>query len=116
MDIVKSIKQRKSTRTYTTESIKSSDRDKLTEFINEHKVGLFGDSVDFVLIEKSESEVPMKLPYGLIQNNKSYIFGSTVQTAMARVNYGYMLEKIVLKATELGMGTCWVGKIGRAHV
>jgi len=115
MDIVKTIQQRKSTRTYTTESIKPSDKEQLVEFINAHKTGLPGESVDFVLIEKSESEVPMKLPYGLIRNNKSYIFGATGATALARVNYGYMLEQIVLKATELNMGTCWVGMFDRDY-
>jgi len=115
MDIVKAIQQRKSTRTYTTESIKPSDREQLVEFINAHKTELPGESVDFVLIEISESEVPMKLPYGLIRNNKSYIFGATGTTALARVNYGYMLEQIVLKATELNMGTCWVGMFDRDY-
>ena len=115
MDIIKSIQQRKSCRTFTTESLKPSDSKQLEEFISSNNKGINGDSVNFVLFEKSESDVPMKIPYGLIRNNKTYIFGKTNSTPLARTNYGYLLEKIVLKATELELGTCWVGMFDREY-
>lgn len=115
MDIIHSIRQRKSCRTFTTESLKPSDKKNLSEFLNANKIGLNGEVINFILFEKSDSEVPMKIPYGLIRNNKSYIFGKTNSTPLSRTNYGYLLEKIVLKSTELKLGTCWVGMFDKEY-
>ncbi len=115
MDIIKSIQHRRSARTYNSESLKPSDSMILEEFINTNKTGINGESIDFVLFEKSVSKTPMKIPYGLIRNNKTYIFGKTNPTAISRTNYGYLLEKIVLKATELKLGTCWVGMFDKEY-
>ena len=115
MDIIKSIQQRKSCRTFTTESLKTSDSKQLEEFISSNNEGINGESINFILLEKSESDVPMKIPYGLTRNNKTYIFGKTNYTPLARTNYGYLLEKIVLEATELKLGTCWVGMFDREY-
>jgi len=115
MDIVNSIQQRRSCRTFTDESLNTSDRNELQGFIDSHKTGINGESIDFLLVEKNETEVPMKIPYGLIRGNKTYILGKTNPTALAKTNYGYMLEKIVLKATEMKLGTCWVGLFDKEY-
>ena len=115
MELIDSIKQRKSCRTYTTESLKTSDRMQIEKIITSIKTGINGETVHFNLFEKKETEEPMKIPYGLIRNNKTYIFGATHPTAISRTNYGYLLEKIVLKATELELGTCWVGLFDKEY-
>jgi len=115
MDILNSIQQRRSCRTYTDEGLKSSDHKELQQFIDSHKTGINGESIDFIIIEKNDTEVPMKIPYGLITGNKTYILGKTLTTPLARTNYGYMLEKIVLKATEMKLGTCWVGLFDKEY-
>jgi len=115
MDIIKSIQHRKSSRTFTTESLRHLERKKLEEFISSNNKGINGESIDFILLEKTDTDVPMKIPYGLIRNNKTYIFGKTNPTSLSRTNYGYLLEKIVLKATELKLGTCWVGMFDREY-
>lgn len=51
----------------------------------------------------------MKLAYGAIKGNNTYLLGITKDDHSARLNYGYIMEKLVLKATELGLSTCWVG-------
>jgi len=115
MDIINSIQQRRSCRTYTDESLRPSDHQELQQFIDNNKTGINGESIDFTIIEKNETEVPMKIPYGLITGNKTYILGKTRTTPIARTNYGYVLEKIVLKATEMKLGTCWVGLFDREY-
>ncbi|MDD3320697.1 MAG: nitroreductase family protein [Paludibacter sp.] len=115
MDIINSIVQRKSCRTFSSESLKPSDKKQLEEFINTGKNGLNGETVDFILLEKSDTDVQMKIPYGLIRGNKTYIFGEIRSSPVSRINYGYLLEKIVLKATELHLGTCWVGMFDREY-
>lgn len=115
MDIINSIKQRRSCRTFTNESLNTSDREELQEFIDNHKIGINGVSIEFMLVEKNATEIPMKIPYGLIRGNKTYILGKTNPTPLAKTNYGYMLEKIVLKATEMNLGTCWVGLFDKEY-
>jgi hypothetical protein len=51
----------------------------------------------------------MKLDYGMIKGHNTYIMGVSQSTAASRVNYGYLLEKAVLKATEMNLATCWIG-------
>jgi nitroreductase len=115
MDVINSIKKRRSVRTFTTESLSGSDRKKLEEIITSNKMGINGETIDFVLFEKNDSEQPLKIPYGLIRNNKTYIFGKTNPSQISRTNYGYLLEKIVLKATGLKLGTCWVGLFDKEY-
>ena len=115
MDIINTIQQRRSCRTYTADSLKESDKIQLKDFLETNSKSLNGENVDFILLEKSNTDVQMKIPYGLIRGNKTYIFGKTHLTPMARVNYGYMLEKIVLKATDMKLGTCWVGMFDKEY-
>jgi hypothetical protein len=35
--------------------------------------------------------------------------GTAKSTTASRVNYGYLMEKVVLKATEMNLSTCWIG-------
>lgn len=115
MDIVNIIRKRKSSRTYNSLSLKESDRDDLQKHINTNKIGLLNQSVDFVIFEKEDTSIPLKIPYGLIKGNKTYIFGKTGKTRQSRINYGYQLEKIVLEATKLKLDTCWVGLFDREY-
>jgi len=74
--------------------------------------GLFGNAPRFVLIEMDElpRDVWKKLgTYGVIQNARLYLAGMIRPAPMATVDYGYCKEKLILKATELGLGTCWLG-------
>lgn len=109
MDIIKSIQQRKSCRTFTAEDIKPSDRTELEKFMANHRNGVNNESIDFLVFRKDDSEEKLKIPYGLIRGNKTYIFGKTHLSPISRTNYGYLLEHVVLKATDMGLGTCWVG-------
>jgi nitroreductase len=47
--------------------------------------------------------------YGLVQNPPHLLVGVLPQeSALARLDLGYVLEQIVLEATRAGLGTCWV--------
>jgi hypothetical protein len=45
----------------------------------------------------------------MIQGHNTYVLGRVKSSTDSRVNYGYLLEKVVLKATEMGISTCWIG-------
>jgi nitroreductase len=47
--------------------------------------------------------------YGLVQN-APYLLAGIVpeESETARIDLGYVLEQVVLEATRLGLGTCWI--------
>lgn len=47
--------------------------------------------------------------YGLVQNPPHLLVGVLPQeSALSRLDLGYVLEQIVLEATRAGLGTCWI--------
>ncbi|MDZ4059436.1 MAG: nitroreductase family protein [Bacteroidales bacterium] len=112
MNILDVIKKRTSTRTFTGEYLSAELKRVLGDFIDENGCGLLSDSdagEKIFLLEKGPQEKKMKLLYGAIQGNNSYLLGITKNDPFERVNYGYRMQKLVLKATEIGLGTCWIG-------
>ena len=47
--------------------------------------------------------------YGLLKNARHFLYGAAAPSPTYYLSYGYLLEHIVLRATELGLATCWVG-------
>ena len=103
------IKKRKSTRTYKPERLTPEHRKALEEFICQNNKGIGGEEINIIILEKAESEKQMKLAYGAIKGNHTYLLGVVKHNPETRLNYGYIMEKIVLKATELGVASCWIG-------
>jgi len=109
MDITEIIKSRYSCRTFIQTALKPADKENLESFIVENNKGLCDEAVNFKIIEKNDSDKQLKLNYGMIQGHNTYVLGVSKSTIDSRVNYGYLLEKVVLKATEMGISTCWIG-------
>ncbi len=47
--------------------------------------------------------------YGFISGARHFIVLATQPNDAAKVQGAYMLEQLVLKATEMGLSTCWIG-------
>ncbi len=47
--------------------------------------------------------------YGFIQDPAGFIIGASQDQPGSLEDFGYLAELIILKATELGIGTCWLG-------
>ena len=109
--IIELIKTRKSSRTYNEIEIESNILQKLNEFIlkinKESKSG-----ARFILssandVEKGKSK---KLgTYGVIKGANYFIVGISDEEVKNALEFGYLFEKIILFATELGLQTCWLG-------
>ena len=109
--VLSTIKQRKSTRTYEQKAISAEDRETLQADLN----ALSNDKFRFVWFErKSGSGLAERIDtYGVIKGAQVFIVGILNKDAVchidAAVQFGYDFEQIILKATELGFGTCWLG-------
>ena len=47
--------------------------------------------------------------YGMISGANFYLVGVTDKDEKNALEFGYLFEKIVLLATDLGLGSCWLG-------
>jgi nitroreductase len=87
-------------------------RTRLREVVAENRVGPLGNRVRIELIDVDKlatKEARSLGTYGVITGARLYLVGAIEDTVSARVDVGYCLEKIILEATRLGLGTCWMG-------
>ncbi len=113
-NILDVIKQRSSWRTYDRNSpISLEIISQLKEFINSKNiVGPFGNKARFELLKIPDNE-KNKInseygTYGFIKGAEYFLAGAIPKKKKALEDYGYIFEHIILKATELNIGTCWM--------
>lgn len=109
MNIIETIRQRKSCRTFNNDVLTQEHRIDIENYISKNNKTISGEIIDFKIIQKEDELKKMKLDYGIIKGHNTYVLGISKSTPYSRVNYGYLMEKIVLKATEIGISTCWIG-------
>jgi nitroreductase len=112
MTIIETIRTRKSCRTYSTRAMEPEKIDELGQFLASNKETPFGSKVHFHLIDFNELEIGelKKLTtYGVIKGARQFIVGAVEKQKMAMEDYGYCMERNILKASSMGLGTCWLG-------
>jgi nitroreductase len=109
MNIIDIIKARKSSRTYNGKMLTPADKKILEDSLGENNSLSGNASCDLRIIEKVNPVKKMELNYGTIRGHNTYLLGVSEKEPRARVNYGYMMEKVVLEATGIGISTCWIG-------
>lgn len=107
----KAIRARRSVRTYSEEPIGPGVLQQLNDACASVDAAPFGEAASFRVIERPfKKGEPVKLgDYGLQRNPRYFFVGTITPSPTARMGYGYLLEHLVLRATELGLGTCWMG-------
>ncbi len=106
------IRMRRSCRSYSDQIIEPSTLKALDAAISAPQAGPFGNAPRFVLLtlETLSHERWKKLgTYGVIKNAHLYLAGLIRPAPGAACDYGYCKERLILKATELGLGACWLG-------
>jgi hypothetical protein len=106
------IKNRKSVRTYEDRHLEPEVKQTLESFLKSNKTGPFGNTARFELIDLSgagQEELKQLASYGNIKGPKYFMAGVIKKAGSFVLDYGYLLEKNILAATSLGLGTCWVG-------
>jgi len=103
------IKERSSWRTYTGKTLKEKTLNELKDFIEEQNESPFEGEHRVEIININEIEDEKLATLGFVKDCPSYIIGAVLKDEYDSEHYGYVFEKIILKATELGLGTCWIG-------
>jgi len=106
------IRDRYSCRRYETKPIDSGKKDELEKILNKKHESPFNSEIRFQLISTKDDdsgELKGLGTYGTIKNPAGYIAGAVSDSDNAMVDFGYAMEKIILHATDLELGTCWLG-------
>jgi hypothetical protein len=110
--ITEIIPRRYSCRTYLEQPIAVEKRLAIENFLFSLRVGPLGASVRFKLLAASEqdrSSLKRLGTYGFIRRATGFIVGAVESSEKNLEDYGYLMESAILFATDLGLGTCWLG-------
>ena len=106
------IDRRYSCRTYLPAPIPGDTRRQLVDYMAAATVGALGSTARFGLIAASpgDRDALKRLgTYGFIKGATGFIVGAVGKAPKDHEDYGYLLEQVILYATGLGLGTCWLG-------
>jgi nitroreductase len=106
------IKQRFSCRSYFDKPIQETHRKALKDFLKTQQNGPLGTHARFELVTATQDDRQSLKglgTYGFIKNPTGFIIGALKQGAKNLEDYGYLFEHAILAATDIGLGTCWLG-------
>ncbi len=106
------IKRRYSCRTYLPTPIQEGKRQQLEDCLSSTRAGPFGAPARFLLLAatpKDRGALRGLGTYGFIRGASGFIVGMVQDGPRNLEDFGYCMEEIVLCATDLDLGTCWLG-------
>lgn len=106
------IRERFSCRRYLDKLIKAEKRQAMESFLSSSQTGPFGARARFelaVATEQDRKALKGLGTYGFIKGATGFIIGAVVKSPKNLEDYGYLMERIILFATDIGLGTCWLG-------
>jgi nitroreductase len=106
------IGRRFSCRTYDPKPIEPGLRDRLSELLEASTKGPLGTRARFKLVSAGDNDLTALKglgTYGFIKGARGFIIGAVDRGEHNMEDYGYLLERAVLFATDIGLGTCWLG-------
>ncbi|NVM17389.1 MAG: nitroreductase family protein [Candidatus Lokiarchaeota archaeon] len=114
--IIDIIKERTSWRTYTNKLLEDDTKEKILQILQlkDFKSPFSGNAekcrFELISVPEFDPEEKKKIgTYGIIKGAQEFIVGATEKADYYREDYGYLLEAMILSATDLGLGTCWLG-------
>jgi nitroreductase len=106
------IKQRFSCRSYLSQPVEERTRQRLVDYAAALQTGPFGAQMRFELVaarEKDQKALKNLGTYGFIKGATGFIIGAMQDDEKNLEDFGYLMESIILFATDVGLGTCWLG-------
>ena len=106
------IRLRSSKRAYQDQPIEPKVRDLLDAFTEAHHEGVFGNRVRLSLQEMgppSFKQLRESGTYGFIKGARYYLIGAVERADDNMEDFGFCFERALLRCTDLGLGTCWLG-------
>ena len=110
--VEKLVKKRFSCRSYLSQPVEEQTRQKLADYAAALQTGPFGAQMRFELVaahEKDQKTLKNLGTYGFIQGAAGFIIGIIQDDEKNLEDFGYLMESIILFATDMGLSTCWLG-------
>ena len=110
-DVEETIRRRKSIRSYENRPLSQADRTAIRACMEElcREETPFPAQMQMCLLETKAGSGTEKLgTYGVIRGANTFIGIAVEDTEAAMEAVGYTFEKLVLTATAMGLGTCWL--------
>lgn len=110
--IFKLIEKRYSVRNYSSKAIEEEKLQKIRNYLEGNRKGPLGSDVRFEIVDATDyeqAELKRLGTYGTIKGPRIFIAGAVKKSKTAMEDFGYCMEKNILMATGLGLGTCWLG-------
>lgn len=107
MDIIQAMKERRSVRSFNGKPLDAQMIEKLHKIIDESYT-LFGGNIS-IRLKRFDLKGDFKpSTYGVIKGASDYFLMAIGEGEDSDITAGFQFEQIVLKAWELGLGTCWI--------
>ena len=109
---IEAIKTRTSVRSYQDRELEPQTLQALRDMLNGPRSGPFGNAVKCSLIAldgAGKAEVKRLGTYGVIKGAAWYIAAAAAIAPGAMEDIGCCLEDVIIRCTQLGLGTCWLG-------
>ncbi|HDP26443.1 MAG TPA: nitroreductase [Deltaproteobacteria bacterium] len=103
------IRIRRSWRTFQEQPLTQDHTKNLTSFIEDLDPPPFGTGIRFELIDTGSTLKRFSGTYGVAKGARTFLAGAAHPGTRTEEDFGYLFEAILLRATELGLGTCWMG-------
>lgn len=106
------IRRRWSCRVYQKRPLSAANQQALLACVESSRRGPLGSRARLTLMAASEGDGGVLKglgTYGFIKNASGFLAGAVENGATALEDFGYLMELAVLQATDLGLGTCWLG-------
>lgn len=112
MKIFENIKKRQSIRTFQKEELDGITLKEIENILNrEHKTP-FGSTPYFQMLDIMDDnlkEIGKLTSYGVIKGARHYLVGYCKGDDSSIMDYGYVMEKIILDLNYMDLGSCWLG-------
>lgn len=106
------IRKRYSTRTFSDKPLTKKDSQKIKQVLKTRR-GPFGNEVRFEFIDQQNTlnyEKSRIGTYGMVKGARNFIIGIIHKENLNLMDFGYIFESIILKATEYNFGTIWLAR------
>jgi nitroreductase len=110
--MIHAMQKRISRRSYVGKPLTDDQKKLLEAFIQENTAVPFGSGVGCTILDLpgiSSTELKKLGTYGMIKSAYTYLVGHCGDSPRNLEDFGYFFEKVILYATHLGLGTCWLG-------
>lgn len=108
MDLQAVIRERRSVRTFVDKPLSSTDFSELDNMCLTVQCP-FGGKARLFLRRFETKGAQRPGTYGTISGCSSYFIVASAGDTLSVLNAGFRMENIVLRATDSGLGTCWLG-------